>query len=144
MWQGAERHVSQVQLTLCQSYTSSSPSQRDIDTRYACLVKVWDSSSRSNRSALHVSYCRVDQGSWCLTLAWAANHEPAALDMLTVPMSRLIPILRCNSTPIGICFTPFKLDLAVTDSDLPQHLAKEEGLTADGLLRLVKQHQVRG
>ena len=64
--------------------------------------------------------------------------------MRTVPLSSLLLSMQSGTALLGLCFTPQRIDLAVTTSKVlqPRQLPQAPSLDADGLLRLVKEKQV--
>lgn len=64
--------------------------------------------------------------------------------MLTTPLRSLVASMRPQTALLGMCFSPYRLELAITDTQLkiPSPLAVSDNLTADGLLNLAKHKQV--
>ncbi|KAL0044156.1 hypothetical protein WJX82_001436 [Trebouxia sp. C0006] len=64
--------------------------------------------------------------------------------MRTVPLSSLLSSTQSGTALLGLCFTPQRIDLAVTTLKVlqPRQLPQAPSLDADGLLRLVKEKQI--
>ncbi len=64
--------------------------------------------------------------------------------MRTVPLSSLLSSMQSGTALLGLCFTPQRIDLAITTLKVlqPRQLPQAPSLDADGLLRLVKEKQV--
>ncbi|DBA81456.1 TPA: hypothetical protein ACH3X1_007240 [Trebouxia sp. C0004] len=64
--------------------------------------------------------------------------------MRTLPLSSLLSSMQSGTALLGLCFTPQRIDLAVTSLKVlqPRQLPQAPSLDADGLLRLVKEQQI--
>lgn len=74
------------------------------------------------------------------------THNRRLRTMRTVPLSSLLSSMQSGTALLGLCFTPQRIDLAVTTSKVlqPRQLPQAPSLDADRLLRLVKEQQVLG